>query len=74
MNPSSRVLRGLDIEVAYRLLGTNTSYLAGSNPERLKYDRDPTIQSRAASELLADGAFRSTSQQTITLGLVFLRQ
>ena len=69
-----RVLRGLDIEVAYRLLGTNTSYLAGSNPERLKYDRDPTIQSRAASELLADGAFRSTSQQTITLGLVFLRQ
>jgi hypothetical protein len=69
-----RVLRGLDIEVAYRLLGTNTSYLAGSNPERLKYDRDPTIQARAASELLADGAFRSTSQQTITLGLVFLRQ
>ena len=35
---------------------------------------DPTTQTRPASELLPDGASRSTSQQTITLGLVFLRQ
>ena len=74
LSAAFRILRGFDIELAYRLLSTNTSYQAGSNPERLKYDRDPTIQRNYASELLADGAYRTTSQQTVTIGLVFLRQ
>lgn len=74
LSAAFRILRGFDVEVAYRLLSTSTSFQAGSNPERLKYDRDPTIQRRYASELLADGAYRTTSQQTITIGLVFLRQ
>ncbi len=74
LSAAFRILRGFDIELAYRLLATSTSYQAGSNPERLKYDRDPTIQRTYASELLADGAYRTTGQQTITIGLVFLRQ
>jgi hypothetical protein len=69
-----RILRGFDVEVAYRMLSTTTSYQTGSNPERLKYDRDSVISGRYKTELLADGASRSTGQQTITLGLVFLRQ
>jgi hypothetical protein len=71
-----RILRGFDVEINYRLLSTSTSYLAGSYPERLTRDRDPTIAARAKAmmEVLADGATRSTQQQTITLGLVFFRQ
>jgi hypothetical protein len=74
-----RLLRGFDVELAYRMLSTTSSYLVDSNPERLKYDRDPTIRGRYMTEKLAlnsdsSAPTRSTSQQTITLGLVFLRQ
>lgn len=68
-----RIIRGFDVEVAYRMLSTTTTLLAGSDPERLRYDRDPNIRSLyTAGEKLSSGE-RSTGQQTITLNLVFLR-
>lgn len=68
-----RIIRGFDVEVAYRMVSTTTTLLQGSDPERLRYDRDTNIQSiyRAGEKL--DSGERSTAQQTITLNLVFLR-
>lgn len=69
-----RVIRGFDIEVAYRMLSTSTDYNEGSVPERLIRDRDPSIQARAraGTETIAT-ANRYTGQQTISVSLVFFR-
>lgn len=68
-----RIIRGFDVEVAYRMLSTTTTLLQGSDPERLRYDRDMNIRSLYTAGEKLDSGERSTAQQTITLNLVFLR-
>lgn len=68
-----RIIRGFDVEVAYRMLSTTTKLLQGSDPERLRYDRDMNIRGLYNAGEKLDSGERSTGQQTLTLNLVFLR-
>ncbi|MFO0577691.1 MAG: SH3 domain-containing protein [Polyangia bacterium] len=69
----ARIIRGFDVEVAYRILSTSTTYKQGSDPERLRYDRDPNIRALYMMGEKLDTGSRSTAQQTLTLNLVFFR-
>jgi hypothetical protein len=69
----ARIIRGFDVEVTYRILSTSTTYKQGSDPERLRYDRDPNIRALYMMGEKLDTGSRSTAQQTITLNLVFFR-
>lgn len=68
-----RIIRGFDVELSYRILSTTTSYLAGSDPERLRYDRDPNIRTIYTMGEKLEYGTRTTAQQTLTLNLVFFR-
>ncbi len=67
-----RVTPGFDVELGYRLLSTSTTFADNSTSQRLAFDRDDVVKGRATTETFSSSS-RSTSQQTLWIGVAFRR-